>query len=316
MCMFVKPVVSVSSTQLFARMDQDGSQFLVYEMNYKPAEPNAMILPLPIRRPALDSSLKFIDLRNYETFFENLDKGFPYLAPRFNIGCSGAPESASDHLEVVRVGNYIASFVPTLADFSRLDPRFALPDSTWKKVPQYANFGFAVFQLAAGSLRPHPMAFVFESDRSSIFFPTVHIHDGDVHALEEFDHVLYLQHAGFDSRVYGYRNSFIPDRSTDLVRSRHTADRFMNLDRSRGIVQGDLLVHRKILRGEFDNKDTEFATSGHPTIPRWNLRPWLAYSPWAVMIALVSWFLMRRQRIKRAGTRQLPRDSRTDETNG
>jgi hypothetical protein len=40
----------------------------------------------------------------------------------------------------------------------------------------------------------HPMAFSFPSRfPNGIFFPTVHIHDGEVHPTEMFDHALYIQ---------------------------------------------------------------------------------------------------------------------------
>ena len=133
-------------------------------------------------------------------------KDFRIRAPP-SIGCSKAvdPTSRSD-LEVFEVGNYVASFVPKVADFVQLDKRFCLPEETWSRLPQYKAFGFAVFQLAAGSRTPHPMAFEFEYDKKSLYFPTLHIHDGKIHETEEFDHILYMQHAGFDSRVYRYRN--------------------------------------------------------------------------------------------------------------
>ena len=116
--------------------------------------------------------------------------------------------------------------MPTLADFDRLDPKFTLPQEVWAKIPEYENFGFAVFQLAAGQLRPHPMAFEFQTDKDELFFPTIHIHDGEVHQSEHFDHVLYMQHAGLDSKVGAYRNSDVEDRATGLVRSAQQASSF------------------------------------------------------------------------------------------
>lgn len=302
MCIFSQPVISVNNTQIFARLSERGKQLLVYEMNYDSLEPNAMILPVPVRQPVGAASLRFIDLKEYSKFFDDLKQGFPYRPPSSNFGCSDSsrmlPASAS-LLDVVSVGNYIASFVPSLSDFSRLDERFSLPVATWAKIPQYADYGFAVFQLAAGSLKPHPMAFEFETRAQSLFFPTIHIHDGQIHNIEEFDHVLYLQHAGFDSQVYGYRNSDVPDKSTGLIRSKYTAKGFCDLDRAAGVVDGSLLVHRKIMRGEFPKGDTEIATSGDPAHPTLNLRPLYAYAPWLWGGAAVTWFFARRAKIKR-----------------
>lgn len=300
MCIFSQPVVSVKNTQIFARATAAGTQFLAYQMNYESPAENAMILPVPIRRPATDEKLRFVDFRGYDDFFDDLADGFPYIAPSFNIGCSASFDTASESaLEVFEVGNYIASFVPTLLDFSRLDDRFTLPETTWSQIPQYATYGFAVFQLAAGSLTPHTMAFEFESANDSLYFPTMHIHDGQVHATEEFDHVLYLQHAGFDSLAYGYQNSDVADKSTGLIRSKHDAKHFCDIDRSSGLVEPNLLVHRKIIRGINPNRDTDIVTIGDPVHPTLNLRPLLSYTPWLVIGAAVAWFFARRARIKK-----------------
>ncbi|HUE73469.1 MAG TPA: hypothetical protein VMP01_21505 [Pirellulaceae bacterium] len=297
-CIFSQPVISVNNTQIFARKTESNSQFVVYQMNYESAHQNAMILPVPVRRPAHEDSLRFIDLSHYETFFDDLANGFPLR--REGIGCSaGTTTAAVAELEVFKVGNYIASFVPTLADFSRLDERFTLPKATWAKIPQYQHYGFAVFQLAEGALKPHPMAFEFESEIKSLYFPTVHIHDGQVHPTEEFDHVLYLQHAGIDSQVSGYVNYEAVDRTTGLIRSDRIAQEFCKIDDARGILLPNLLVHKKIIRGNHENVDTEIATQGHPTSASFSWRSWLPTAGWLLFFAAVGWLLVRRQRLKR-----------------
>jgi hypothetical protein len=274
-------------------------------MNYESREQNAMILPLPVKQPANDKSLNFIDLKNYNTFFDELADGFPFHSPP-SIGCSAPFDAASRHgLEVFEVGNYIASFVPTMSDFDRLDSKFTLPNEIWAKIPGYENFGFAVFQLAAGSLKPHPMAFEFQTENDKIFFPTIHIHDGEIHKSEEFDHILYMQHAGLDSKVYGYQNSHVEDESTGLIRSKYLASRFCNVDKAAGLIDGDLLLHRKIIRGELPNTDTTFAFSGDPLRPSLNLRPWLSYTPWLVVLAAVGWLFNRRSKLKKISESKL-----------
>ncbi len=308
MCMFPCPVISVTDTQIFARLSGNGTQFLAYQMTYKSDQPNAMILPLPVKQPAEEGAVRFIDLKHYETFFDDLDKGFP-LHRGAGIGCAEPTKSASrSGLEVINVGNYIASFVPTLSDFSRLDAQFRLPDETWAKLPSYKDFGFAVFQLAQGNLKPHPMAFEFPTTQSDLFFPTVHVHDGEVHESEEFDHTLYLQHAGFDSRVYDYQNSYIEDKSTGLIRSKHQASHFCNVNQSAGLVDGNLLVHRKFLSGTLPNADTIIKVSGDPSRPTFNYRRLTSYAPWLVIVAAIGWIFHRRSKMK-AIRKSPPEDS-------
>lgn len=301
MCCFTQPVIAVSNTRIFARLGGTGTQFLAYQMNYESSEPNAMILPLPVKQPSDEQSLKFIELNDYQTLFDDLDAGFPCQRPSPGIGCSGGPDAASlsDFLEVFEVGNYIASFVASIEDFGRLDPLFTLPDEVWEKIPGYENFGFAVFQLAAGSLRPHPMALEFRTESNEIFFPTVHIHDGEVHELEKFDHVLYTQHAGLDSISHEYKNSDVEDEATGFVRSKYNAARFCSAARSKGLVHGNLLVHRKILRGKLPNKDTTFTFPGDPTNRSFNFRSLRPYSPWLVMLTAIGWFFNRRSKLRK-----------------
>src|SRR5690606_14273302 len=117
--------------------------------------------------------------------------------------------SRAPTLVVHRVGSFEASYVPSRAEFARLDPRFRMSDEVWDALPQLADWGFCVFQLRdveppglwarIRGRRPlphpiHPMAFEFpRRDPAALFFPTVHVHDGAVHPEARFDHVLYVQ---------------------------------------------------------------------------------------------------------------------------
>ena len=300
MCIFTQPVTSVNNTRIFARPSGAGTQLLAYQMSYESSDQNAMILPLPVKQPSNETSLRFIDLKDYETLFDDLAAGFPYQHPPSGIACSTSMDNMSpEGLEVFEVGNYIASFVPFIADFDRLDPQFTLPNEVWANIPDYKNFGFAVFQLAAGSLKPHPMALEFQTANDELFFPTIHIHDGEIHKSEEFDHVLYMQHAGLDSRVHGYENSDVEDKATGLIRSKYEASSFCSAGKSAGLVLGNLLVHRKIIRGKLPNLDTIFAFAGDPLKRSFNFRPWRSYAPWLIAITAIGWFFNRRSRLSK-----------------
>lgn len=292
--------MSVGGTRIFACVSERGTQTLVYQMKYESRYENAMILPLPVRQPASEESLRFINMQAYGDFFGDLNDGFPPV-PLRGIGCASPYTSDMGRkLQVFEVGNYVASFVPRLADFSRLDARFTLPATTWDQIPEYRDFGFAVFQLAAGAIEPHPMAFEFESAATdSLYFPTKHIHDGEVHDAEEFDHVLYLQHAGFDSRVYGYKDHDLPDQATGLIRSKYVAKDFCDMAKAGEIVHPDLLVHRQLISGLAPNNDTRIATLGHPTRRSLNLRYWLPFAPWILGAGVIAWFLGRRARLRK-----------------
>ena len=148
MCIFSQPVVSVSDTNIFARLLPEGWQYLVYQMRFETREKNAMVLPLPVQLPATDDeTLEFISLKQHESFFKDLNKGFPLALPSkptFSRGVDSAVNS-KPMLKVHDVGDFIASFVPSIGDFDRLDEQFRVPQESWDKIPRYSDFGFAVF---------------------------------------------------------------------------------------------------------------------------------------------------------------------------
>src|SRR5262245_26155511 len=113
MCIFSGPVRSVSNTSIFAR--REGSkQTLVYSMSVDSNADVAMILPLPVARGT--SEIEFVALDECADFFERLQRAFPVYHGRGRSMDLALTKS----LEVHVVGNFHASFVPTLADFSRL----------------------------------------------------------------------------------------------------------------------------------------------------------------------------------------------------
>lgn len=248
MCCFSQPVISVSATNIFARGGKDGRQFLAYSMTVNAEKELAMVLPLPVKVGAAEDAVSFIDLSGYPDFFADLLKGFPVPARRALFGCSAPSRAvaASAPLKVVSVGNFEASFVPTMKDFTRLDERFRISNAAWKKLPQYRDYGFAVFKLKAGELTVHPMAFSFpRRNANELFFPTVHIHDGEVHAEADFDHVLYCQPREHE-----------PLQVRDWRESPGNAGRFMKTSKTQGLISPEQHCYQKKLRGRLPNRDT------------------------------------------------------------
>ncbi len=254
MCIFSAGArVNVNGTSIFGRVHGIEQQ-LVYEMELAATDDVAMVLPLPIAAGHGDEALRFIDLSTYPKFFEALDLLFPqYLA--FSNTAELTQGLGRGTIAVQRVGAFEASYVPTVADFSRLDRRFQLSSKVWNALPGYRDFGFAVFKLfqpkrgflerigirkvePAGPQPIHPMAFAFRTrmpDR--VFFPTVHVHDGEVHSIATFDHTLYcqsVQPAGWE-------------RSEEHVMQ-------STLFHTKGVLADDF-VYRKSMRGPFENTD-------------------------------------------------------------
>jgi hypothetical protein len=244
MCCFTGPVKDVSATKIFAREGDGLSQFIVYEMRVNAEQSVAMVLPLPIDQAKGEKALRFIDLSGYARFFDDLNLGFVQpRARKARVNQYGGAE-AMDTIEVQRIGAFDASYVPTIADFKRLDERFRLPEQVWDKLPNYKDWGFAVFKLREGELNYHPMAFSFYRKRGgAVFFPTVHIHDAQVHANADFDHMLYCQ-AGYEGlSLTGWSESDGP------------ASRHVKIDKTQGIVDAVRHCYRMPIKGRRPNRD-------------------------------------------------------------
>jgi hypothetical protein len=144
MCCFSGPITRVSGTSIFARLEGE-RQSLAYQMRLASVDDVAMILPLPIAPGYDDRAVEFVNLTETPQLFHELGQCF--RPPPTRALDLAAVAGAAPSLAVHRVGAYDASFVPAIADFARLDPRFRLPDAVLGRVPAYADYGFAVFQL-------------------------------------------------------------------------------------------------------------------------------------------------------------------------
>jgi hypothetical protein len=212
MCIFSGDILEVTSTKIFAaivpsltatlndsnaKAVKNDRQVIVYEMAVASAKPQiAMILPIPSSSQDEDA-VEFIDLSSFLDFFNKLDVLIPdpYLVYRKQtLRADTTPRLLKVHV----VGDFIASFVPNVNDFARLDERFRLPTGVVEKHMEYVDWGFVVFTLASLSTeieKRHPMAFTFpRRDVTKLFFPTLHVHDGhDVPREAKYDHDLYVQ---------------------------------------------------------------------------------------------------------------------------
>ena len=245
MCCFSQSVQRVANTRIFSRRIDESRQAIAYQMEFAADSDLAMILPLPVVPGSAENAVKFINLKGYDTFFSDLDNAFPQ--PESFALAAGAPRTKgqSNKLEVQSVGSFEASFVPTIADFRRLDERFRIAPEIWGKIPGYADYGFAVFKLKKGDHKVHPMALSFPSRHpEKLFFPTVHIHDGEVHTKEHFDHELYCQVAR-----PGLFEMMKWEESPGLAKAA------CKVEKSEGLMSGDGHIYRRRMVGDFANKD-------------------------------------------------------------
>ncbi len=242
MCIFSGDISTVSSTHIFARAE-GASQFLVYQMTYAASDELAMVLPLPVVLPSTDHAIRFISLEAYPQFFADMHVGFPTRG----VAWAGSTDLSAEELVVHDVGLYEASYVPSLASFSRLDRRFQVPSHVWDRLPEYSDYGFAVFKLKATAdpQEVHPMALRFPRRHGQLlYFPTLHVHDGTAHAEAQFDHTLYCQADDLSEYLTGW------------WQSPQTADHFMDISLASELVLPASHVWRKPISGLNTNTDS------------------------------------------------------------
>lgn len=292
MCCFSAMVEHVAATKIFARPSVNaGGQLLVYSMNYQAASELAMVLPLPTPPAPREDAIRFYDFSGYPDFFAALASGYK-LRPRSDMTMLGA--SAHRPLIVHTVGSFEASFVPTVHDFNRLDARFRLSDAVLSQLTDYADYSFAVFKLKPGNLQVHPMAFEFaRRDEAFLYFPTLHVHDGEVHATAEFDHDLYCQLR--DTPVAFFRSAWRRDDAVvsairqlwEISGSTYDfwwpgidgwngspAKKFVDVDKAQGFVEPNHVVFHRRLAGIGPNRDIRIMDRP-PGASRWpRLRNW------------------------------------------
>ena len=253
MCMFSRPVERVSGTRIFATADGAGRQSLAYEMAFEALGELSMVLPIPVTPGAAEDAVRFVDLSAWPRFFGWLELAFPSelaLQPLTRA-------QSKSPLAVHTVGRFEASFVPDLSDFERLDARFRLDPAVWDALPGYRDWGFVVVKLSGRSLLDrlrgaretplHPIALSFPTrEPERLFFPTVHVHDGAVHARAHFDHTL-----------YGQTRAEVPggERGTRTVRE-------IAPHMTVPLIDADAPIVRLALHGELDNQDTWMPLSG------------------------------------------------------
>lgn len=233
MSCFSGNVSHVGNTRIFARVTARASQFLVYQMDYKAENELALILPLPTPPNAAPDAVRFIDLSVYPEFFADMENGFPLAH-----SLPGVPSHKSKPAAVNAVGSFDASFLPSMQDFGQLDARFRIADELWNQLPEYHDFGFAVFKLRADAQTIHPIALEFQTRSPQLlYFPTVAIRDGSVPAETVFDTELFCQaRAGW-------------------LRSYDVAGAFIDVARAQGIVDANERVSRMSVQGMHPNSD-------------------------------------------------------------
>lgn len=161
MCLFTSGVTDVSDTRIFVRKEGARRQILAYQMTLQADDELAMVLPLPVGERDESSALEFINMEKCERFFDTIASLLAIwedddVSFGSSLG-SDAPPVTRPVLEVHRVGDYEASFVPSIADFSRgvlhcyhRTARYQFADvvqKPWARQGQYGASNSAVIRI-------------------------------------------------------------------------------------------------------------------------------------------------------------------------
>jgi hypothetical protein len=259
--------VEVKGTKMFARLDGVGNQYIVYSVEYASTVDTALILPLPIAE--CDPSIQFVPLDGYGDFFNDLASGF---VPR-NMG--RWMQVRSDYGDLPGLRHKGIAYLPSIADFARLDEAFRPPPDFLDQFPHYRDFGFVVAKLpstevpfeAIGDIsaeefaerrrellgdvpadraRLIPIAFRFATrEPRCIYFPTILVQNGECRTTADFDHTLYLQHDKLGNDFALQNVGHVSLRASHFMRP---------VDAS-GVVCPRSCCFRRILRGLAANQD-------------------------------------------------------------
>lgn len=197
MCIIQGDTRSVADTEIFCFPACNGrGQVTVYSNAVSMNSPghNAMILPVPRGY----EMFQMIDLSGDTDMFAKLDSCFPSDQTMDSDGPRSRGLSANSqapYLAVQQCGSYEFSLVPSLRDFSRLDPAsFQLSGDVGRLLQrQYpAGFAFLVCRITANK-KFHPVGYLHPlAPGADLFIPTLHFHQGHAHGQPDWDHSIYV----------------------------------------------------------------------------------------------------------------------------
>lgn len=190
MCIILSTVDKVANTKIYVSPDKENQrQLTVYSNEVATKYENAMILPVP--NP---ESIELLDLSNYPKFFEDCEACF-FRLPTRSIRSAYAERSHASPLPVFQVGSYLASIVPSLYDFSRVntdvfdygDDLICILEQNYRE-----GFGFILCVLKKGNHTYHPFAYTHSMiSPNRLFIPTRHYHPGESYSTADWDHIIY-----------------------------------------------------------------------------------------------------------------------------
>ena len=217
-----------------------GRQSLALSLRISAATDIGLIVPVPIAPGAAESEVRLLSTDGSQSLFESLASGFSPATGRPHRR-DADEEAAPRTVRYAAAQAMRAVYVPSIADFDRVAAHLRLPEAALASRPEYASYGFYVFELPAGqNVRIVPMGFDFPTRHpEAVYFPTWY---GDPTWMPDEGHRDITVYTQFGERL-GWEET------------RETATRFVNASATRGLIAPDRPVQRKILFGDGNNED-------------------------------------------------------------
>lgn len=234
MAIFSGSISRTANTRIFARTTNDNKQYLALQLDYAADSDVALIVPLPTPPDTAPDAVRFIDLAHYPEFFVDLANGFPIAR---SVPTPGSVEDGA-YVPLPRTTHDEISFIPSRAGLANLAEAYRIPDAALAELPEYHDYGFAVFKLHPDAQSMPPIAVEFPTRSAQLlYFPTLSIKEGKVDTDTYFDIDLFAQaKAGWM-------------RSYDAARS------FMDIERAGSVIDPNLRVERFTVLGMHPNSD-------------------------------------------------------------
>lgn len=192
MCIFTRPVESVSNTRIAVGLVAPGRQLTVYENAVSIGQAGtAMVLPVPNGGP-----IDMLDLSKEDWSWKALDDAyFPKpMSPSWGgTGgfAFGMQAKGPSRLAVVTCGGYLVSVAKTMQDLARVDDDvFTLPANIQEVLQKHygEGFGFVVCKFQKGKTSGHPIAYTHSPLKDGrLFIPTRHEHGNEAPAVDLYE---------------------------------------------------------------------------------------------------------------------------------
>lgn len=172
-------------TNVFVSLLEDGRCSTVVSVDLCLAGSGALFFPVPAETGTAENAFEFLDLRNCQQIFEQLDLCFR------DAPDGEKPSGKKNPIQVSR--QYLVS---DESGFEQASSGLRLNTHVMNSLPMYWNWPFAAAEILTDSYVEGRLlvGYTYVPVHSSeMFYPVVCVLGNEIHPIAEFDHTLYFQ---------------------------------------------------------------------------------------------------------------------------